>query len=81
VLRFVRGAKPVAVSLYDSREGADFEAEDLTSEEIIASAYKEFPNHFGFFLPLAGIGAVKQIRASSFDIRATGRLNRLYVDC
>ena len=38
------------------------------------------PNHFGFFLPLAGITTVKQIRESSFDIRATSRLNRLYVE-
>jgi hypothetical protein len=35
---------------------------------------------FGFFLPLAGINTVKQVRDSSFDIRATGRLNRLYVE-
>jgi hypothetical protein len=38
------------------------------------------PNHFGFFLPLAGITTVKQIRESAFDIKATGRLNRLYVE-
>ena len=40
----------------------------------------DFPDHFGFFLPLAGITTVKQIRESAFDIRATGRLNRLYVE-
>ena len=32
------------------------------------------------FLPLAGITTVKQVRESSFDIRATSRLNRLYVE-
>jgi len=31
-------------------------------------------------LPLAGISTVKQIRESSFDIRATSRLNKLYVE-
>ena len=41
---------------------------------------EDFPDHFGFFLPLAGITTVKQIRESSFDIRATSRLNRLYVE-
>ncbi len=61
-------------------DGADFEAEDLTSGETVACAYQDFPDHFGFFLPLAGITTVKQIRESSFDIRATGRLNRLYVE-
>lgn len=61
-------------------DGADFEAEDLDTGETVACAYKDFPDHFGFFLPLAGISTVKQIRESSFDIRATSRLNRLYVE-
>lgn len=61
-------------------DGAHFEAEDLESGETVACAYKDFPDHFGFFLPLAGIATVKQIRDSSFDIRATSRLNRLYVE-
>ena len=61
-------------------DGADFEAEDLDSGETVACAYPDFPDHFGFFLPLAGITTVKQVRESSFDIRATSRLNRLYVE-
>ncbi|MBN05740.1 DNA methyltransferase [Ponticaulis sp.] len=59
-------------------DGAEFEAEDLTSGETVACAYPDFPNHFGFFLALAGISTVQQIRESSFDIRATSRLNKLY---
>ncbi|RVD74180.1 MAG: class I SAM-dependent DNA methyltransferase [Mesorhizobium sp.] len=59
-------------------DGDTFEAEDLASGETVACEYADFPNHFGFFLPLAGITTVKEIRESSFDIRATGRLNRLY---
>nr|WP_300971264.1 DNA methyltransferase [Thiocapsa sp.] len=61
-------------------DGVDLEAEDLNSGETIACDYPDFPDHFGFFLPLAGITTVKQIRESSFDIKATGRLNRLYVE-
>jgi hypothetical protein len=61
-------------------DGTDFEAEDLESGETVACEYGAFPDHFGFFLPLAGITTVKQIRESSFDIRATSRLNRLYVE-
>ncbi len=61
-------------------DGDTFEAEDLISNETVACAYADFPNHFGFFLPLAGISTVKQIRDSAFDIRATSRLNRLYVE-
>ena len=62
-------------------DGDLFEAEDLTSDDPpVACTYADFPNHFGFFLPLAGITTVKQVRESSFDIRATSRLNRLYVE-
>jgi len=61
-------------------DGNELEAEDLNTGETIACAYKNFPDHFGFFLPIAGISTVKQIRESSFDIKATGRLNRLYVE-
>lgn len=61
-------------------DGESFEAEDLTIGETIACAYSDFPDHFGFFLSLAGITTVQQVRESSFDIRATSRLNRLYVE-
>jgi len=60
-------------------DGDTFEAEDLIGGDTIACAYPDFPDHFGLFLPLAGITTVKQVRDSSFDIKATGRLNRLYV--
>ena len=61
-------------------DGATIEAEDLTSGEIVNCAYQDMPDHFGFFLALAGISTVQQIRENSFDIRATARLNRLYVE-
>ena len=61
-------------------DGVDLEAEELTSGETIACAYKNLPEHFGFFLSLAGISTVRQIKENSFDIRATSRLNKLYVE-
>ena len=61
-------------------DGKDFEAEDLQSGDTVACAYQNFPDHFGFFLPLAGISTVKQISDNAFDIRATSRLNRLYLE-
>ena len=61
-------------------DGETLEAEDVASGEMVACDYANLPDHFGFFLPLAGITTVKQIRESSFDIRATSRLNRLYVE-
>jgi hypothetical protein len=61
-------------------DGDFIEAEDIDTGETIACSYRELPNHFGFFLALAGISTVQQIRDSSFDIRATGRLNKLYIE-
>lgn len=62
-------------------DGETLEAEELGSDAPpVVCPYREFPNEFGFFLPLAGITTVKQIRESAFDIRATGRLNKLYVE-
>jgi hypothetical protein len=61
-------------------DGVDFEAEELTNGETVACSYKDFPDHFGFFLPLAGITTVRQIAENAFDIRATSRLNRLYIE-
>jgi len=62
-------------------DGEWLEAEDLVSDiPPVACAYGDFPNHFGFFLPLAGITTVRQISENAFDIRATSRLNKLYVE-
>ncbi|GGI87093.1 hypothetical protein GCM10007973_24420 [Polymorphobacter multimanifer] len=62
-------------------DGDTLQAEEVTSDAPpIACEYVKFPDHFGYFLPLAGITTVKQIRESSFDIRATGRLNKLYIE-
>jgi very-short-patch-repair endonuclease len=61
-------------------DGKSFEAENLADGETVACNYPDFHDHFGFFLPLAGITTVKQIRENAFDIKATGRLNRLYIE-
>jgi hypothetical protein len=61
-------------------DGAEFQAENLADGSTIACAYPDFHDHFGFFLPLAGITTVQQIAENAFDIKATGRLNRLYIE-
>ncbi|MDD5030460.1 MAG: hypothetical protein PHH58_13330, partial [Rhodoferax sp.] len=61
-------------------DGQTIEAEELAGGETIACAYADFPNHFGFFLPLAGISTLKEITDNPIDVRATGRLNKLYVE-
>jgi hypothetical protein len=61
-------------------DGQTLEAEDLSAGETIACDYPDFPNYFGFFLPLAGISTIKEIKDNPIDVRATGRLNKLYVE-
>ena len=52
----------------------------LGTGETITCTYEDFPNHFGFFLSLAGISTIKEIKDNPIDVRATGRLNKLYVE-
>lgn len=60
-------------------DGERFEALDLQSNEPpVVCDFKDFPNHFVFFWPLAGLSKTKQLSESEFDVRATLRLNRLY---
>ena len=61
-------------------DGQTLEAEELNSGETIACDYPDFPDHFGSFLPLAGISTIKEIRDNPIDVRATARLNKLYVE-
>lgn len=61
-------------------DGVTLEAEELGSGDALACDYPAFADHFGFFLPLAGITTVKQIKDNPVDIKATGRLNKLYVE-
>ena len=61
-------------------DGEQLEAEDLESGDTIACDYADFPNHFGFLLPLGGISTVREIKENPIDVRATSRLNKLYVE-
>ena len=61
-------------------DGITLEAEDIASGESLVCEYFRFPDYFGFFLPLAGITTTKEIKDNPVDIRATGRLNKLYVE-
>ena len=82
-LQALRGSQKTAAAKAKfilATDGDTLEAEDLTSDETIASLYRDFARHFGFFLPLAGISTVKEIKDNPIDVRATGRLNKLYIE-
>ncbi|MEL6897653.1 MAG: type IIL restriction-modification enzyme MmeI, partial [Planctomycetota bacterium] len=62
-------------------DGETVHAACLNSDEPpLVCNFKDLDDHFGYFLELAGISTVRQIRENAFDIKATGRLNRLYVE-
>ena len=61
-------------------DGEMVEAEDLVGGDVIACAFADLPRHFATFLPLAGISTVKELKNNPIDVKATGRLNKLYVE-
>ena len=61
-------------------DGQSIEAENTNSGETMACDFVDLGNRFGPLLELAGITTVKQILENTFDIKATGRLNKLYVE-
>ena len=61
-------------------DGQTLEAEEMITGETITCDYPDLPNHFGFLLPLAGISTIKEIKDNPIDVRATSRLNKLYVE-
>jgi hypothetical protein len=61
-------------------DGLTIQAERFDDGEPLACDFKQLPDRFTFFLSLAGISTVKRIDENAFDIRATGRLNKLYVE-
>ncbi|MDG6094790.1 N-6 DNA methylase [Acetobacter sp. AN02] len=61
-------------------DGVTFEAEDRTEDDYITDVFTHLADRFGFFLPLAGITTVQKIKNNPIDVKATSRLNRLYVE-
>jgi hypothetical protein len=61
-------------------DGQTIQAERFEDGEPLACDFRDLPNRFAYFLSLAGISTVKRIDENAFDIRATGRLNKLYIE-
>jgi hypothetical protein len=61
-------------------DGENLEAENLLSGDTLACTFADLEEHFTFFFELAGISTVKEIRESAFDVKATSRLNKLYLE-
>ena len=61
-------------------DGEQIAAEELSSGEVLSCRYDALGDNFGFFLTLAGISAVREVKDNPIDIKATSRLNKLYVE-
>ncbi|WP_355505470.1 DNA methyltransferase [Xanthomonas cannabis] len=61
-------------------DGESLEAEYLANGESLACPYAELAGHFDYFLPFAGITTIQEIKDNPIDVRATARLNKLYVE-
>lgn len=61
-------------------DGEAVEAEYRANSEPLACQLSELGDHFDFFLPFAGITTLQAIKDNPFDVKATVRLNKLYVE-
>jgi N-6 DNA Methylase len=52
----------------------------IGAHEALSLPFAELAAQFAFFFPLAGISTVAEIRNNPIDIKATSRLNKLYVE-
>lgn len=59
-------------------DGTDLAAEHLASGETLRCSYREMHRHFGFFLPAAGMTRYKAAEENEVDVKATGKLAKLY---
>lgn len=68
------------VSYILATDGVELEAENLDEGDTLACAYEDFPDHFDFFLALAGISYTTELKETKLDRTAARRLNKLYVE-
>ena len=61
-------------------DGEWLEAENLKTGEPLACPFEEIKKHFDMFLPLAGITFTSEKSNNPIDVRATIRLNHLYIE-
>ena len=61
-------------------DGANVAAENLKTGDHLACDFDKLGEEFTFFLPLAGIYFTAEIKNQDIDVKATARLNKLYME-
>ncbi|GHF09454.1 hypothetical protein GCM10016455_32870 [Aliiroseovarius zhejiangensis] len=59
-------------------DGQEVVAQHLASGDTLRCAFEDLHHHFGFFLPAAGMTRFKAAEENEVDIKATGKLAKLY---
>ena len=72
--------RPNKAKLILATDGESVEAEYLATGEPLSCPFTQLADHFEFFLPYAGITTLQAIKDNPIDVRATVRLNKLYVE-
>ncbi|MDA8889055.1 BREX-1 system adenine-specific DNA-methyltransferase PglX [Hellea sp.] len=61
-------------------DGENVAAENLKTGDHLACDFRKIGEEFTFFLPLAGIYFTAEIKNQDIDVKATARLNKLYME-
>lgn len=61
-------------------DGESVAAENLKTGDHLACDFAKLGEEFTFFLPLAGIYFTAEIKNQEIDVKATARLNKLYIE-
>ena len=59
-------------------DGDDLSAEHVASGDSLHIKFADLHHHFGFFLPAAGMSRYKAAEENEVDVKAAGRLAKLY---
>lgn len=77
----IRGSKRTATAkpaILISTDGEMVAAEHRVSGDTLHCRFDEIGDHFGFFLPAAGKERYRAVEENPIDVKATGKLARLY---
>jgi len=77
-LRSSKKTKTAKPAILIATDGEMIAAEHLASGDTLHCTFNEMGDHFGFFLPAAGKERYRAVEENPIDVKATGKLARLY---
>lgn len=77
-LRVSKKTKSAKPAILLATDGEMIAAEHTASGETLHCAFKELGDQFGFFLPAAGKERYRAVEENPVDVKATGKLAKLY---